>query len=81
MRPACTSPCMAVPRSALRVGDYSVRSLIACCVVEVIAPGLLVIKHRPREQSRSSWNIAVLEGEQVKVIDRQARRRRTARHW
>ncbi len=51
----------------------TIRSIpIACCVIEVVAPGLLVIKHRPREQSRKFVNIAVLEGEQAKVIDREA---------
>lgn len=43
-----------------------------CLVVEVVAPGLLVIKHRPREQSRKFVNIAVLEGDRVKVVDERA---------
>jgi hypothetical protein len=51
----------------------TVRSIpIACCVMEVIAPGLLVIKHRPQEQSRKFVNIAVLEGDQMKVVDQHA---------
>jgi sensor domain DACNV-containing protein len=44
------------------------------CVIEVSAPGLLVIKHRPTEQSGKFVNIAVLEGDQVKVIDESASR-------
>ena len=44
------------------------------CVIEVSAPGLLVIKHRPSEQSGKFVNIAVLEGDQVKVIDESASR-------
>jgi Probable sensor domain DACNV len=44
------------------------------CVIEVAAPGLLVIKHRPSEQSGKFVNIAVLEGDQVKVIDESASR-------
>jgi hypothetical protein len=34
-----------------------------------VAPGLLVIKHRPRSQSRKFVNIAVLEADQMKIID------------
>ena len=36
----------------------------SCCVVEVAAPGLLVVKHRLTEQSHKFVNIAVLEGDQ-----------------
>ena len=43
-----------------------------CFVVEVIAPGLLVLKHRPRHESRKFVNVAVLEGDQIKVIDESA---------
>jgi hypothetical protein len=51
----------------------TVRSIpTACCVIEVIVPGLLVVKHRPREQSRKFVNIAVLEGDQLKVVDQRA---------
>jgi hypothetical protein len=59
-----------------RAGDRlcvwgTVRSIpVGCCVIEVVAPGLMVIKTRPREQSRKFVNIAVLEGDQLKVIDR-----------
>lgn len=43
-----------------------------CFVVEVIAPGLVVAKHRPREESRKFVNVAVLEGDRVKIIDERA---------
>ena len=45
-----------------------------CFVVEVIAPGLLVLKHRPRNESRKFVNVAVLEGNQVKIVDERASR-------
>jgi hypothetical protein len=41
---------------------------IYCFVVEVLAPGLLVVKHRLREDSAKFRNVAVFEGEQVKVL-------------
>ena len=40
-----------------------------CFVVEVIEPGLLVIKHRRPDPEGKFANVAVLEGDQVKVID------------
>ena len=43
-----------------------------CFVVEVIAPGLLVLKHRPRHESRKFVNVAVLEGDQIKIVDERA---------
>ena len=43
-----------------------------CFVVEVIAPGLLVLKHRPRHESRKFVNVAVLEGDQLKIVDEKA---------
>jgi len=42
-----------------------------CFVLEVAAPGLLVIKHHRGEVGKFV-NVAVLEGDQVKVIDEQA---------
>ncbi|MFB3815997.1 MAG: putative sensor domain DACNV-containing protein, partial [Terriglobales bacterium] len=50
----------------------STQSLPALClVVEVIAPGLLVMKHS-REESGKFANVAVLEGDQLKLLDQQA---------
>ena len=43
-----------------------------CFVVEVIAPGLLVLKHRPRRESRKFVNVAVLEGDRIKIVDERA---------
>ena len=43
-----------------------------CFVLEVVAPGLLVVKHRIREDSAKFRNVAVFEGEQVKILSRQA---------
>ncbi len=44
----------------------------SCLVLEVAAPGLLVVKqHRGGEQTKYA-NIAVLEADQVKIIDEQA---------
>ena len=43
-----------------------------CFVVEVIAPGLLVLKHRPRHESRKFVNVAVLEGDRTKIVDERA---------
>jgi len=40
-----------------------------CFVVEVIAAGLLVLKHRPRHESRKFVNVAVLEGDRIKIVD------------
>jgi hypothetical protein len=69
----------AVARSRLqvavwRLGDQlrawgTVRSIpLACCVIEVVAPGLLVVKHGPRERSRKFVNVAVLEGDLIKMV-------------
>jgi hypothetical protein len=40
-----------------------------CFVLEVIQPGLLVIKYRRGQESTKFVNIVVLEGDQIKVID------------
>jgi hypothetical protein len=45
-----------------------------CFVVEVVGPGLLVLKHRPRHESRKFVNLAVLEGDRIKIIDERASR-------
>ncbi len=38
-------------------------------VLEVVAPGVLVVKHRRRGESGKFVNVAVIEGDQVKVVD------------
>jgi len=38
-------------------------------VLEVVAPGLLVVKHSPGDHSGKFVNVAVFEGDQIKIID------------
>jgi len=45
-----------------------------CFVLEVAAPGLLVIKHGRGDEAVKFVNVAVLEGDQVKVLDERAAR-------
>jgi len=40
-----------------------------CFVVEVIEPGLLVVKHRRADPGGKFANVAVLEGDQIKIVD------------
>jgi hypothetical protein len=44
-----------------------------CFVLEVAAPGLLVIKHHTGEDAGKFVNLAVLEGDQIKIVDEHAR--------
>jgi hypothetical protein len=41
-------------------------------VLEVVAPGLLVVKHSREAESGKFVNVAVLQGDQVKIIDERA---------
>jgi len=43
-----------------------------CFVLEVVEPGLIVIKHHRGEQSGKYVNVAVLEGDQIKIVDETA---------
>jgi hypothetical protein len=43
-----------------------------CFVLEVAAPGLLVVKRRRGEESAKFLNVVVLEGDRVKVLDERA---------
>jgi hypothetical protein len=43
-----------------------------CLVLEVAAPGLLVVKHHRGEDSGKFVNVAVIEGDQIKIVDEQA---------
>jgi hypothetical protein len=45
---------------------------VLCFVLEVTAPGLLVVKHHSGEEARKFVNVAVLEGDQIKVVDERA---------
>jgi len=40
-----------------------------CFVLEVVEPGLMVIKHHRGERSGKYVNVAVLEGDQIKIVD------------
>jgi hypothetical protein len=42
-----------------------------CFVIEVVAPGLLVIKHRVSQEAGKFTNVAVLEGDQIKILNNQ----------
>jgi hypothetical protein len=43
-----------------------------CIVVEVASPGLIVVKHQPGEEAGKFVNVAVLEADQVKIVDERA---------
>jgi hypothetical protein len=45
---------------------------LSCFVLEVNAPGLLVVKHHRGEESGKYVNVAVLEGDHLKMIDERA---------
>jgi hypothetical protein len=45
---------------------------VLCFVLEVAAPGLLVVKHHRGEESRKFTNVAVLEGDQIKFVEERA---------
>jgi hypothetical protein len=45
---------------------------VLCFVLEVAAPGLLVVKHHSGEELRKFINVAVLEGDLVKLVDERA---------
>jgi hypothetical protein len=45
---------------------------MSCFVLEVNAPGLLVLKHNRGEESGKYVNVAVLEGDYLKMIDERA---------
>ncbi len=45
---------------------------VHCFVVEVVEPGLIVVKHRRGREAAKFVNVAVLEGDRIKVIDEKA---------
>lgn len=70
----------AVERAGLHLGVWPLegelrvwgitRNLPAfCLVLEVVLPGLLVVKRSPSEESGKFINIAVLQGDEIKIID------------
>jgi hypothetical protein len=45
---------------------------VHCFVVEVVEPGLIVVKHRRGPEAAKFVNVVVLEGDRIKVIDEKA---------
>jgi hypothetical protein len=45
-----------------------------CVVLEVVAPGLLVVKHSRADETGKFVNIAVLQGDEIKMIDERTAR-------
>jgi hypothetical protein len=43
-----------------------------CCVIEVAEPGVIVVKHHRGDAVEKFVNVAVLQGDQIKVIDEHA---------
>ena len=56
----------------LRVWGTAQSIPIRCFVAEVIEPGLIVVKHRRGREAAKFVNVAVLEGDRIKVIDEHA---------
>jgi len=80
---ALTRVSPAVERAGIHLGVWRVdgelrvwgatRAIPAYCfVLEVAAPGLLVVKHHHGDDSGKYVNVAVLEGDQIKIVDEQA---------
>jgi hypothetical protein len=59
-------------RNELRVWGTTRAIPTLSFVLEVAAPGLLVIKHHSGDEAGKFVNIAVLEGDQIKVVDTHA---------
>jgi hypothetical protein len=62
---------------SLADGDLSVWGTVRaipkyCCVIEVAEPGLLVVKHHRGEAHAKFVNVAVLQGDQIKIVDENA---------
>ena len=80
---ALTRVSPAVERSGIHLGVWrdqgelrvwgATRAVPALCfVLEVSAPGLLVVKHHRGNDTGKFVNVAVLEGDQIKVVDERA---------
>jgi len=67
-----TAPARRVADGELMVWGTTHQIPPFCFVVEVVAAGLLVLKHRPRLESRKFVNVAVLEGDRIKIVDERA---------
>jgi hypothetical protein len=81
---ALTRIAPAVERAGIHLGTWrnghnelvvwgTARSIRSWCIVlEVAAPGLLVIKHHRGDESGKFTNVAVLEGDLIKIVDERA---------
>ena len=58
----------------LRVWGTTQNIPVLCFVLEVVEPGLLVVKHHRGAQAGKYVNVAVLEGDHVKLVDESATR-------
>jgi hypothetical protein len=56
----------------LRVWGTAQTIPLNCFVAEVVEPGLIVVKHRRGSEAAKFVNVAVLEGDRIKVIDETA---------
>ena len=56
----------------LRVWGTTQSIPVLCFVLEVVEPGLLVVKHHRGAQAAKYVNVAVLEGDHVKLVDEMA---------
>lgn len=77
--PAIARLAPAVERPGIHLGVHGVPGALEvwgtthavptlCFVLEVVSPGLLVVKHRLREELPKFVNVAVLQGEKTKVL-------------
>jgi len=83
--PALTRLAPAVERPGIHLGVWrengqffvwgATRNLPpSCFVLETIAPGLLVVKHSRRDEAEKFVNVAVLQGEEIKIVDERSAR-------
>jgi hypothetical protein len=56
----------------LRVWGITHNLPARCLVLEVLLPGLLVVKQSPAEEFGKFINIAVLQGDEIKIVNREA---------
>lgn len=44
-----------------------------CFIVETVAPGMIIVKHRQIDTLAKFMNVAVLEGDQIKILDHEVK--------
>lgn len=59
-------------RDELRVWGITRNLPAFCAILEVVLPGLLVVKQSPAEESGKFFNVAVIQGDELKIVDPQA---------